>query len=140
MTNNTTLIDILYKKHFNTPIESISYLLDAGYNIDDAITYTNQLFNTNILSDSKSDIAFKKLKVIIKTLNDGWIPDWNNSNQYRYFPYFDMTSEGFSYYATLYHFSYTAVPSALYLKSKELAEYCAKTHINLYKDLYGYTI
>jgi hypothetical protein len=32
-----TLIDILHKKRFNTPIEAISYLLDGGYNIDDAI-------------------------------------------------------------------------------------------------------
>lgn len=42
--------------------------------------------------DSKDEIAYKKLKVIAKALNEGWQPDWTNSNQYKYYPWFDLSS------------------------------------------------
>jgi len=34
------------------------------------------------------EIARRKLEVITEALNEGWRPDWNNTNQYKYFPYF----------------------------------------------------
>lgn len=84
-------------------------------------------------SDTKDEIAFKKLKVIIKALNEGWYPNWDNSNEAKYFNYFNM-ERGFSSYATNYNSTTTSVPSALYLRTRELAQYCAKIAYEEYKD------
>jgi len=38
-----------------------------------------------VLSD---EIARRKLERITEALNEGWRPDWNNTNEYKYFPWF----------------------------------------------------
>lgn len=39
--------------------------------------------------------AYAKMFLIAEVLNDGWEPDWNNSSEYKYYPWFDMrTSSG----------------------------------------------
>ncbi|NJO70081.1 MAG: hypothetical protein HC830_13075, partial [Bacteroidetes bacterium] len=44
------------------------------------------------------EIAYKKLKVIIRAVNNGWLPDWDNLNQHKWFPVFALSSGfGFSY-------------------------------------------
>ncbi len=58
------------------------------------------LFNEN---DTPDEIAYKKLKVIRNALVGKWRPDWNNSNQVKYWPVFDMrTSSGFGFSHSLY--------------------------------------
>lgn len=87
--------------------------------------------------DTKDEIAFKKLKVIIKALNEGWYPDWTNESEYKYFNYFKMKG-GFSYWSTLYYITaITNVPSALCLKSHEVAEHCVKIALEEYKEYYS---
>jgi len=34
------------------------------------------------------EIARRKLERITEALNEGWRPDWNNTNEYKYFPWF----------------------------------------------------
>lgn len=34
------------------------------------------------------EIARRKLETITEALNEGWKPDWNNTDQYKYYPYF----------------------------------------------------
>ena len=44
--------------------------------------------------------AHAKLIIINKAINGDWVPDWNNSNEYKYYPWFEMGSPsggGFSY-------------------------------------------
>jgi len=85
--------------------------------------------------DTEDEIAYKKLKIITKALNEGWTPDWSNSNQYKWYPYFKMSGFGFS--GTLYDYSYTTadVGSRLCFKSSELAEYAGKQFEEIYKTL-----
>lgn len=40
------------------------------------------------LGFAKDEIAYRKLKTIAKALNEGWRPDWANSNEYKYWPWF----------------------------------------------------
>ena len=70
--------------------------------------------------------------VIVKALNDGWIPDWDDSNQYKYYPWFYL-GENFrcDYYYDCY--SYSVVSSRLCLKSKELAIYAGQQFREIYK-------
>lgn len=34
------------------------------------------------------EIARRKLETITEALNEGWRPDWNNTDEYKYFPWF----------------------------------------------------
>lgn len=41
-------------------------------------------------SEDPDEIAYKKLKVIVKALNEGWTPDWNNDDQPKWYPWFEL--------------------------------------------------
>ena len=94
---------------------------------------------TNPLSagDLKSSDAYLKLIVIARALNEGWTPDWGNSNQYKYYPWFDLSSGcGLSCDDFGYLRSDSLVGSRLCFKSRELAEYAGKQFIELYKEFF----
>ncbi|WP_312922576.1 hypothetical protein [Empedobacter brevis] len=77
--------------------------------------------------------------IIVKALNEGWIPDWSNRNQAKYFPWFDMeasSSGGFVYYDYDYWLTSTHVGSRLCLKSSELAEYVGKQFKEIYEEYF----
>lgn len=103
-------------------------------------TFTNVLDELNLSSNfnftgRKDEIAYTKLKLIAECLNEGWKPNWDNSNEYKYYPYFDMRSGvGFSYSYYDDWDTDTACGSRLCFKSKELAEYAGKTFEAIYKD------
>lgn len=83
----------------------------------------------------KDEIAYKKVKIIAKALNNGWTPDWDNSNEYKYYPYFDMCSGvGFSYSFYDCWDSHSFVGSRLCFKSSDLATYAGKQFESIYKD------
>jgi hypothetical protein len=88
------------------------------------------------LLKDKHLIAYYKLSIIIEALNEGWYPDWDNDSQMKYFAYFNKNSGVFSCYSTDYNISDMIVPSALYLKSEDLAYYIGNYFIDLYKDIY----
>ena len=83
----------------------------------------------------KHEMAFAKLAIIVKALNEGWVPNWNNTNEYKYIPYFKMLPFGFvgARYASWATFS--GVGSRLCYRTKELAEYAGKQFEQLYKEM-----
>ena len=85
-------------------------------------------------TDSPHIVAYKKICHIIKTINNGWTPDWSNNNQYKYNPYFKVSpsGSGFSDSACGYDYSFTCVGSRLLTDSSEKALYMA----NQFQDLY----
>ena len=36
--------------------------------------------------DTVDERAYKQLKIIVKALNEGWKPDWNDANETKYYP------------------------------------------------------
>lgn len=81
-------------------------------------------------------VAFAKLSLIRKVLNEGWEPNWENSKELEYYAWFNMSSGvGLSYYDYGYACSSTHVGSRLVFKTKDLAEYAAKQFKDLYQDL-----
>lgn len=42
--------------------------------------------------------AYLKLSIIAEALNEGWTPDWDNSSEIKYYPYFKMSGSGLSCY------------------------------------------
>lgn len=84
-----------------------------------------------------SHITSNQLAVCItKALNEGWIPDWDDSNQYKYAPWFYMQSgsSGFRYGDYDYWRSGTGVGSRLCFKTSDLAKYAGTQFIEIYKQ------
>lgn len=94
---------------------------------------------------SKYDWAHYKLIIIIMALNEGWKPNWIDSNEYKYLPWFEFknnsgSSSGFGFANYDYGRWYTIalVGSRLVFKNRELAEYAAKQFQELYNDYLTY--
>jgi hypothetical protein len=81
-------------------------------------------------------IAMYRLEIIAKALNDGWYPNFDNDNEYKYFNYFRMLNGVFSFYSVRFNDTVMIVPSALYFKSSEIAQHCSKIAFDDYKTLY----
>lgn len=90
-----------------------------------------QEFKTDGLEDH--EIAYRQLVLIAKVLNDGWVPDFENSNQYKYVPYFYKENGAFVYNDYYIWSGYTFVGSRLCFKNKATAEYAATTFIDIYR-------
>lgn len=85
----------------------------------------------------KAIIANYKLIVIAEALNEGWKPNWQDSDEYKYYPWFDMSNPaGVGYSNANYTASYTSatVGSRLCLKNRELAIYFGQTFTDLFND------
>lgn len=93
------------------------------------------------ISEMRDDeLAYYKLKVITKVLNEGWKPDWRNNNERKYFPCFNVLPLGAScgldpLHSTLaWTYSPAHIGSHLVYKSQELAEYAAAQFKHIYED------
>lgn len=83
----------------------------------------------------KDEAALKQLKVVRKAINPvGYKPNWDNSSEYKHFPYFNMKGV-FSYSDTHDWNTFTSVPSALSSIDSSRAEHFGKTFTDLFKDL-----
>ena len=84
----------------------------------------------------KDEIAYRKLKIIAEALNEGWKPDWTDSNQYKYFPWLEYSRSGSGFVCSYTNYSYTrtTIGSRLCFKSEELALYIGEQFIDLYNE------
>lgn len=84
---------------------------------------------------SEDEINYRLIKFISRALNEGWHPDWSNSDEYKYVPWFNMGSSasGFSYDDYDYWVTDSDAGSRLCFKSRELAEYAGKQFTDVYK-------
>jgi hypothetical protein len=101
----------------------------------DVLNIAGKSFDTYSGDESQDEYAYRQLKLIAEVLNGGWIPDWNNLNEYKYYPYFNMKSS-FSLRGVCDCYSNSYVPSRLCFKSEELALFAAKTFLDIYKTYY----
>lgn len=81
--------------------------------------------------------ALYKMAVIVEALNEGWKPDWNNTDERKCFPWFWMSPSSFAFYVSNcgYEFAIAGSGSRLKLKSYELADYCGKQFEDIWKDI-----
>jgi len=73
-------------------------------------------------------------ELLCKSLNEGWVPDWDNSNERKYTPWFKMGSGGFRYHDYVSWGTYSIVGSRLCLKSSDLAEYAGTQFTEVYEN------
>lgn len=90
------------------------------------------------------EIARRKLETIAAALNEGWKPDWNNTDQYKYYPYFYIQenakgkgSAGLSCAGAAYSASgtYAYVGSRLCFYASRLARYAGNQFTDLYEQI-----
>jgi hypothetical protein len=85
----------------------------------------------------KDEEAYRLLKMLAKSLNEGWTPDWNNENQPKYYPWFYMGgSSGFRFGGCADWNAASGVGSRLCFISMEVATHVAKQFIDLYKEYF----
>lgn len=85
----------------------------------------------------KAIIANYKLIIIAEALNEGWKPNWQDSDEYKYYPWFDMSNPagvGFSYTYNTASNTIANIGSRLCLKNRELAIYFGQTFTDLFND------
>lgn len=124
------LSNLLGKKHFLLkPIDRIKTFEDACEELGE----DSALFNIG----TADEIAFRKLKVIVRALNGDWVPNWNDGSQRKWFPWFYLNEPGFRFDGS--HGDWTSARatggSRLCFASQELSDYAAKQFLPLYKDL-----
>jgi hypothetical protein len=89
----------------------------------------------------KALIATAKLIIINEALNfvdngkKKWVPNWNNTSEGKYYPWFWMDKPGFRLGACGYADSHTSVGARLVYRTRALAEYAAKQFKTLYRDM-----
>jgi hypothetical protein len=87
-------------------------------------------------------IAQAKLFIVVaavnKVANDGkdYVPNWDDSSEYKYEPWFVMSPSGFRYNGYVGWTTHSLVGSRLCSISSEVCEYIATQFIDLYKAIY----
>lgn len=101
-------------------------------NPDDIIPYKSPV-NTF----QKGINAFAVLTFIADAFNGDWKADWDNTNQKKWYPYFEKQSSGFRFYFSSYGYYYadTIVGSRLCYKDEETATHVGKIFISHYNEL-----
>ena len=90
-------------------------------------------------SDQQAMIAHAKLVIIAKAINGDWVPDWTNSSEGKYYPWFEMGSPsggGFSCSDCGRWGTYSTVGSHLCFETREQAKYAGKQFEDLYKSYF----
>ena len=87
---------------------------------------------TNISPDLR---AYFKLRIITAALNEGWEPEFTESEQ-RYSPWFEKTSNGIAFADVCFDdsFPYIGITARLAFKTSELAEYAGKQFEDIWAD------
>jgi len=92
--------------------------------------------------DRQSIIAYYKLVIIARALNEGWEPDFTNWNEWKYWNWFYVeaygAAAGFASAGTNHAASSTtaAIGSRLCFKTRELATYAREQFRDLYFEYF----
>ena len=81
--------------------------------------------------------ALCKIHLLAKVFNEDWIADFNDSNQFKYYPWFERKSSGWVFRASSCHYSYSYGWGAFsYFKNKDIVNYIGsnKEFVNIYNE------
>lgn len=85
----------------------------------------------------KHFIAEYKMIVIAEALNEEWTPNWDDSSEWKYYPWFNMSPCSFAFSCSRYDYSLANAGSGSRLKFKtsELAKYAGEQFADIWKDI-----
>ena len=127
----------VFQKDITERVKSVEDAIKELGNDDVEVIQLNRMKSIGLQNHI---IGNQELIVIAKALNEGWQPDWQNDNQYKYFPWFDMDASSsagrFSFNGSGAQNSFSNVGSLLCFKSKDLATYAGTQFLDIYKDFF----
>ncbi len=96
-------------------------------------------FKNPVEEYQKGANAAVKLFLLAEVLNEGWQPDWDDDDEWKYYPYFWMESEagggsGFSCVVSDFDFSCSHVGSRLVFRTSDLAIYAGRQFEDVYLE------
>lgn len=97
---------------------------------------TEEAFNEKFEGTSldADTLAFEKLKIVNKAINNGRTPDHTNSDERKWFPYYLLSSGfGFSGSAFDYGYAIVRVGSLLCFETQEQSDYSGQQFIDLWR-------
>jgi hypothetical protein len=89
----------------------------------------------NLPGLTDDELAYRQLKIIVKAINDGWTPDWSNTNEAKWFPWFRVlpSGSGFSGSNSLNYCGFTFAGSRLCYETKAKSDYAATQFSDIYQ-------
>ena len=128
------LEDTFGKEFFSGKItDRIKTYEDACCKLNEIPIYRETFGNNRITDD---ELSYIKLKTITKALNEGWVPDWEDNRQQKWYPYFLLSSSSFVFDGLYCRYSHTAAgnSSRLCFPNEKLATYAGKQFVKIYKE------
>lgn len=146
MKNNTTLCDMLQSKDKDCIYMAVTMIR----NIDKVSKEEKKLLNKvklidriryyedvcKELNEPIKESPYDKIKQIEKLFCKGWIKDWSDSSQYKYYPYFIYSGSigGLVFHVSYYGADYCGGVVAYY-PSREISDFVGKTFVDIYREL-----
>lgn len=81
----------------------------------------------------KKALASAKLNQIAKLLNGKWQPNWTDTSENKWYPYFEFTGRGLVFHCSYFHD--LSFDGLVVFKDEQTATFVGKTFIQLYEDL-----
>lgn len=95
--------------------------------IDNKVFNLSRMFKSKV--EAEKHLRWLKAKRIIELeiarLNEGWTPNWDNSDERKWVVAFDFDCKELD---TLSYYIFKTLPNSMYLKSYDLAEQLIETH------------
>lgn len=118
-------------------------LKEKPKSIIERIKTIDDVLKENGMTQQDLDKQFKRVpdhlkwqyvaELLCEILNDGWVADWDDSSQPKYFPWWKMGSSGFRFHANDGWNTISSVGSRLCLKSRELVNHVGEHFPELHK-------
>jgi len=126
--------------------QQVSLITKASQKVEDRVTSfdaacreigtTEKEFAKKYSILDKQGYATEQLKVIAKSLNEEWVANWKNSNEYKYYIWYNMRGGSLHYVFNCDSNNYSSTPAPLVFKTRALAEYAYNTFEGIWKDYF----
>lgn len=118
-------------KSINERIKTLQDAIDELGELDEEVIELRKLENSEITSHV---LYHQQAVVIAKALQDGWVADFSDSDQWKYTAYYKISSSGgFVSFDFDYWFTFSAVGSRLCFPTSELAKYFGTQFIEIHR-------
>ncbi len=103
--------------------------------VDFVSEHIDKIFDLDTSSDRH--LVFKELEEKIAEVNEGWTPNFDDDEEEKWYPLFDLKNGKIALVYVDYNYDYISdVPPSLTFKSKETCRKFVEENIELYEKLY----
>lgn len=78
--------------------------------------------------------ALFKIQLIEEIVNGGWKPDWSNSNEYKYYIWFELKNKFWVVGGSRYYYASDSAVEVAFYKNKKISDFVSKTFLKEYKE------